>query len=124
MHKKVNTLLHAIGDKVCVQYIFSSFGNQFDKSGLYLIEVYLTNNKSITEAAYAEWFTTGRSNKEKFFKKYNIDITNKTIIEEYANHKKWKDTTKLSATPTILVNGYKLPSNYKIEDLIYFTDII
>ena len=29
--------------------------------------------------------------------------------------------TQLRATPTILVNGYQLPENYKIEDLKYFT---
>jgi len=29
---------------------------------------------------------------------------------------------QLRATPTILVNGYKLPENYKIEDLRYFTE--
>jgi len=29
---------------------------------------------------------------------------------------------KFRATPTILVNGYKLPDNYKIEDLRYFTE--
>jgi len=34
----------------------------------------------------------------------------------------WKAKTQLRATPTILVNGYKLPDNYKIEDLRYFTN--
>ena len=34
----------------------------------------------------------------------------------------WKEKAQLRATPTILVNGYKLPENYKIEDLRYFTE--
>lgn len=29
----------------------------------------------------------------------------------------------LTATPTILINGYQLSDKYKIEDLVSFTDI-
>jgi protein-disulfide isomerase len=32
--------------------------------------------------------------------------------------------TQLSATPTILYNGYELPENYKVEDLKYFIDLV
>ena len=38
-------------------------------------------------------------------------------------HKKWKEKAQLNATPTILINGYKLPKNYKIEDIEYFAEI-
>ncbi len=30
---------------------------------------------------------------------------------------------RFHATPTILINGYKLPSNYHVEDLRYFTNL-
>lgn len=30
---------------------------------------------------------------------------------------------RLRATPTILVNGYKLPDNFKVEDMRYFKNI-
>ena len=29
---------------------------------------------------------------------------------------------QLQTTPTLVMNGYKLPDNYKIEDLKYFTE--
>jgi len=41
---------------------------------------------------------------------------------EFQKHKSWKEKTQLWAMPTISVNGYKLPENYKIEDLKYFTE--
>jgi len=44
------------------------------------------------------------------------------VEKEFQKHEAWKATTKLTATPTILVNGYKLPGNYKIEDLKNFTE--
>ena len=44
-----------------------------------------------------------------------------TRIEDKENDRK---NTQLQATPTILVNGHKLPDNYKIEDLKYFTEFV
>jgi len=49
-------------------------------------------------------------------------FTDPAIEVEFTKHEAWKEKTQLRATPTILVNGYKLPDNYKIEDLRYFTE--
>ena len=49
-------------------------------------------------------------------------MTNPAIEVEFQKHQSWKGKTQLRATPTILVNGYKLPDNYKIEDLRYFEE--
>lgn len=123
MHKRVNHLLKTAGDKVSIKYIFSSFGEEFDSSGKALIEIYLNNNMEMIEKAYAEWFETGRENKERFFEKYNIRPDDPAAAEEYARHKEWREAAKLTATPTVLVNGYKLPRSYTLEELAYFTHI-
>ena len=52
-----------------------------------------------------------------------LDITNPAVELEFKKHNAWKEKTQIRATPTILVNGYKLPENYKIEDLWYFTEL-
>ena len=51
----------------------------------------------------------------------NLDVTSLEVEVEFQRHEKWKEKTQLRSTPTIVVNGYKLPDNYKIEDLRYFT---
>lgn len=43
-------------------------------------------------------------------------------MEELKRHNEWKETNKLSATPTILVKGYVLPDHYQIEDMAEFVD--
>jgi protein-disulfide isomerase len=53
----------------------------------------------------------------------DLDINNPDIETEFQKHEAWKEKTQLRATPTVLVNGYKLPDNYKIEDLRYFTNV-
>ena len=50
------------------------------------------------------------------------DIISTSVMEELKRHNEWKETNKLSATPTILVNGYVLPEHYQIEDMVEFVD--
>ena len=55
-----------------------------------------------------------------FFKDICLNMNNPEIEAEFQKHESWKEKTQLWATPVILVNSYKLPDNYKIEDLRYF----
>ncbi|MDR3218672.1 MAG: DsbA family protein, partial [Dysgonamonadaceae bacterium] len=64
----------------------------------------------------------GKLLKDEFFKDFQLDMNNPEIETEFQKHEAWKAKTQLRATPTVLVNGYKLPENYKIEDLRYITE--
>ncbi|WP_419051812.1 hypothetical protein [Parabacteroides goldsteinii] len=57
--------------------------------------------------------------KEKFFDKYGVVIDDKSL-KEYENHERWIREMGLNVTPTILINGYKLPNEYDILDLKCF----
>ena len=70
---------------------------------------------------YDHWFEKGKYHKEEFFRLYPVDMELDDVIREFDLHKQWKDQSGLNATPTILINGYKLPDNSKIEDIRYFT---
>ena len=61
--------------------------------------------------------------KKPIFQKHPVKIEEPNIANEFARHEQWKEKSGLRATPTILVNGYKLPENFKIEDLHFFSDI-
>ena len=71
---------------------------------------------------YSDWYAKGKDMKEGFFSELQLDMTNPAIEIEFQKHEAWKEKTQLRATPMILVNGYKLPDSYKIEDLRYFTE--
>ena len=123
MHPRIEKLLENMGNNIGIQYIFSSFNEQLISSNKYLIAIYQNNEIKVALSVFSEWFTSGKLHKEEFIKKYRINIENKTVEEEFLKHEKWKETSGLRATPTILVNGYKLPENYVIEDLKYFSKI-
>ena len=121
LHNRMDNLLKEIGNKICIQYVFSSFEKELDDSNRILISAYHNNN---SYEVYRDWYESGKNEINEFVKKHNIDYSHPEIEEEFHRHKMWKENSRLSATPTILYNGYELPDMYKIEDLKYFLDII
>jgi protein-disulfide isomerase len=119
MHKRVEKLLHDTKRNVCLQYIFSSFHPDLDFACKGLIAAYLEKEQSDFERIIADWFEKGKPMKEAFFQEMRLDLTSPEIESEFQKHEAWKETSQLRATPAVLVNGYKLPDNYKIEDLRY-----
>ena len=127
MHKRVEKLLQETNRNLCVQYLFSSFQPDLEFAVKYLIAAYFKHchgglDPSSSEQIISDWFEKGKPLKEAFFENMQLDITNPAVEAEFQKHNAWKEKTQLRATPTVLVNGYKLPDNYKIEDLKYFTE--
>jgi len=122
MHVRVEKLLDETKGDICIQYILSSFEESLDFINRYFIAIYLEKGKNAAMQLYTEWFAGGKTQKEAFFNDLQLDMTNPAIEVEFQMHESWKEKTQLRGTPTIIVNGYKLPDNYKIEDLQYFTE--
>jgi protein-disulfide isomerase len=123
MHKRIEKLLEDTNNEICVQYILASFEPSLHFASKGLIAIYLQKTKEEKMQLFSDWFEEGKLQKEAFFEKPDLDTTQPEIETEFQKHEAWREKTKLNATPTILVNGYQLPENYKIEDLRYFTDI-
>ena len=128
MHARVEKLLsrgesHSPNREmnVCIQYIFSAFNESLEYANRYFTAIYLEKGKEAGWKLYSDWFEKGKEQKESFFIDLQLDMSNSEIEVEFQKHESWKAKTQLRATPTILVNGYKLPESYKIEDLRYFT---
>lgn len=119
MHTRVEKLLEEAGDRVCIQYIFSSFDKNLDSSNKFLIAAYFKMQGQEVEGFYNVWFKGGKYRREEIFENYNYSLDYCEIAKEFQSHEEWKEKTKLRATPTILVNGFELPKNYKIEDFAF-----
>ena len=60
---------------------------------------------------------------EAYITTFGYDLRTAEVSQELGNHNEWRYKNKLTATPTILINGYQLPDNYKIEDMRYLGDL-
>jgi hypothetical protein len=121
LHGQVNKLVNDSNGEVRIQYIFSSFNKNLEFAARYLIAAYLEKGQNEFGHIISGWFEKGKPLKEAFFSGLRLNMSNPEIESEFRRHKAWIERTRLNATPTIIVNGYKLPDNYKIEDLKYFT---
>lgn len=122
MHSRVEKLLQKAGDKLCIQYIFSAFNDELLKSNRFLIAAYQNESREKVEEIYHRWYEKEKYHADSYMKSLGYDITIEAVTEELKRHNDWKERNKLSATPTILVNGYLLPDHYQIEDMAEFVD--
>ena len=137
MHKRIENLLQETTRNICVQYLFSSFNSDLEFAVRYSIAAWLKNchcgpdpqsseqntcHSPSPEQTISYWFEKGKPLKEAFFENLHLNMDKPDIGTEFKKHESWKEKTQLRTTPTILVNGYKLPDNYKIEDLRYFAE--
>ncbi|MBP1617166.1 MAG: Vitamin epoxide reductase family protein [Bacteroidetes bacterium] len=123
MHSRVENFLKGACENICIQYIFSAFEDNLLDSNRLMIAAYLSKTEKERNDFYNLWFKVGKNQKDKFLSESKLDIHQKAVEEELQKHQSWKEKTGLRATPIILVNGYKLPENYKIEDLKYFSNL-
>ena len=117
MHKQVEQLLSLSGDEICVQYIFSSFNEALEDSSRYLISCFIDSDEKEALRRLSLWYSKEKYNYEKVIAENEDRIHRDVIEEEMKRHKSWRTKTSLIETPTILVNGHKLPREYKLEDL-------
>lgn len=118
LHEKVEQTLNNYGENICVQYIFTSFNEKYYKSCKYLIGEYDSNNLNKTRKVYSEWYKSSRGQKEEILVQVSEGIHKPSIEEEWQKHKEWYRKCHLSETPTILVNGFLLPSIYDLNDIM------
>ena len=102
----------------CVELVFSSFGKEYDRVCRLMIATYLQLGPDRAWQLYEKWYAGGKSRQEAFFDGLGLDAEGEAVQTEYAQHKAWREQTGFSATPTLLVNGYRMPSTYQMEDFV------
>lgn len=115
MHRRLQNLYAS--NSCLIRYVFTSFSLEWNIINKYLIAVYQQYGAEKAWKVYTEWYDNGKYSQEHFFDKFHLDMDSDDIEHEFQRHEQWRNTTKFSATPTVLVNGYKLPYGYKIEEM-------
>ncbi|TKC07997.1 hypothetical protein FA048_12595 [Pedobacter polaris] len=77
------------------------------------------SSEDVIENAMNEWYSSAQKDYKSWAEKYPI-----TVGEEMKNimqiQNEWCDVAEIEYTPTIFLNGYKLPEPYRLEDIKYF----
>lgn len=100
----------------CIEMFFASFGQKYDRICRLLIAAYLQLGVECAWQLYAQWYDGGKLKGEVFFEELCLDDTMDAVTEEYQRHIEWCKQTGFSVTPTILVNGYRMPQIYNVDE--------
>lgn len=119
MHQRLQGLME--GGHCRIQYYFTSFRSEWNIINKYMIAAYQQLGAEKAWDIYTQWYDKGKFDQEKFFDPYHLTVDTEAVELEFTQHEAWRKKVGFSATPTVLVNGHKMPYGYILEDLNNFT---
>ena len=76
------------------------------------------SNKEATSDALDYWYNSEEKRIENLSEKFPISISDREKLNIEKMYE-WCKTEKISHTPTLFIDGYKLPKEYEINDLLF-----
>ncbi len=108
-------------DELQLKIIFFN-GNKHDNSHKNIVQhimaLSVLEDRSVVQEALNDWYSQHDKKQESWIENYPIKIT-EAVETAFIKQKIWCEMAEITFTPTILVNGYKLPEPYRLEDLKY-----
>ena len=120
MHKALHELLEQRPD-MQARIIFTATNTDDDVKtpvSRHMMTLNGLADKSIVKQALYDWYEQKQKNYEAWAKAYPVSF-NEHEFNKINQQKSWCEVAEVSATPTMLLNGYKLPENYQLGDLKY-----
>lgn len=105
---------------VNVKVIFTATNNESDwanKPVKHLLAVAAKGNGQLTEQALDDWYLAAIKDYDVFATKYPMNGELKEQEKKLDLMKQWCDDSEITATPTIFINGRRLPETYSINEL-------
>lgn len=119
-HKTIEEWLQNRED-IHLKVIFSTADHDHDsgtKMARHITALSLKNDQQQTEKALNAWYNQTNKKYENWAVQYPVEI-NDEVAGVTEKHKAWCKMAEIAFTPTILINGYKLPDPYRLEDIKY-----
>ncbi len=108
-----------------LQIIFNATDDEKDNTAKpvkHLMALYEKKDAQLIKHALDDWYLADKKEYDVFSEKYQLNGELDTQGEKLNLMKAWCDEVKIDFTPTIFINGYQLPEQYKVEDLKYFLE--
>jgi len=122
-HETLEELLNS-RDDLQVKVLFATTGhNQKERTqvAMHLTSLNQLPDKTLVGNALSDWYKHQHKRYEFWAEKYPSNLNDETILA-INKQNEWCEMADITFTPTILVNGYKLPQPYHPSDLRYLID--
>lgn len=84
----------------------------------HLLALGMSNDQEVVREALNNWFNASHLDYETWAIQYPVEIPRKAKIA-FAKQFRWSNNAGIVFTPTLLLDGYKVPAVYELEDLKY-----
>lgn len=108
-------------DDIQVKIVFATANHDDDpktKVARHLTALSLLGDQRKVEQALNDWYESNNKDYDTWAKNYPMQV-NGEMEMVMQRQKEWCKLTEVTFTPTILVNGYKLPDPYLLDDVKY-----
>ncbi|MBT2559782.1 thioredoxin domain-containing protein [Pedobacter sp. ISL-68] len=122
-HETLEELLNS-RDDLQVKVLFATTGhNQKERTkvAMHLTSLNQLPDKTLVGNALSDWYKHQHKRYEFWAEKYPSNLNDETILA-INKQNEWCEMADITFTPTILVNGYKLPQPYHPSDLRYLIE--
>jgi protein-disulfide isomerase/uncharacterized membrane protein len=109
-------------DDIQLRVVFSTLDNEEGiktKIARHLLQLNAAADKKVVHQALHGWYGQKQKSYETWAKLYPV-ADEAGIQQTIEKQKAWCRIVNVEYTPTILLNGYKLPKLYQLEDIKYF----
>lgn len=121
-HQELKELVNSNPD-IKVQIIFNATTSDDDKRKApvsHFVTYAEYNNMNSVESLLDNWYSSKTKEYEQFKNKFPLTKENILQNEKIDQMSNWCIKEDIQFTPTIFINGFQLPSQYKISELNYF----
>ena len=111
-------------DDIKIKVIFATSDHDNDektKVSRHVSALSLLKDAKLLENALNDWYGQGDKKYETWAKRYPIEF-NGEMNKVTEKQREWCKVAEISSTPTILINGYKLPEPYRLEDIKFLVE--
>lgn len=124
-HLLIDDALNDNGNiQVRIVFVGDNTGEKDDKGRVqrHMMALNQLTDKTIIKKALYDWYHQKQKDYDTWARDYPISLNNNDTVDKLKQQKAWCDVTDIKATPTLLLNGFKLPPSYKVNDLKYMLD--
>ena len=117
----VHPVLESLVDRgnIDLQIIFTpaSGDEQKEKTVRHLLAIESNGDSNLTRQALDDWYGSEKKDYGRFAANYPMNGELRLQEERVKEMEDWCNKEQISYTPTLFINGYELPSEFKVMDL-------
>lgn len=118
---KTHQLLHELSEKNHIGITVRFTSNPSVKDDMrteavtYLLRLLSGKSTEFKRGVLHDWYAL--MNLQQFSLRYPLDSLYE-VDDELYQHQQWIDDARVAVTPTLFINGYEMPKEYTVEDLL------